>query len=307
MGNLLEVKLPNGTDIQYVIDGQNRRVGKKVNGTPVEGFLYLNQLNPVAELDGSGNVVERFVYGSRSNVPDYIVKDGNIYRVITDQLGSPRLIVNASTGVVAEQIDYDAWGNVTNDTNPGFQPFGFAGGLYDQDTKLVRFGARDYDPETGRWTSKDPILFACGETSLYGYVGNDPVNATDETGLWSVTVELYGGVGGGIVIGRDNATGQWFYGGRLGIGAGGGVSLDPMGKRPGVELMPCGGGTTAGTFIQASLTAGIFTYNPIQAAAGVDLRTGDQYKEGPAPAKTASFTKVGFEIGGSFGVEVIGH
>lgn len=38
-------------------------------------------------------------------------------------------------------------------------PFGFAGGLYDKDTGLVRFGARDYDSFLGRWTSKDPILF----------------------------------------------------------------------------------------------------------------------------------------------------
>ncbi|MBT9098538.1 hypothetical protein KFZ76_12595 [Methylovulum psychrotolerans] len=47
-----------------------------------------------------------------------------------------------------------AWGNITQDTNPGFQPFGYAGGLYDRHTKLVRFGARDYDAETGRWTGK---------------------------------------------------------------------------------------------------------------------------------------------------------
>jgi hypothetical protein len=32
---------------------------------------------------------------------------------------------------LAQRLDYDAWGNVTTDTNPGFQPFGFAGGLYD--------------------------------------------------------------------------------------------------------------------------------------------------------------------------------
>ncbi|MDH5679538.1 MAG: RHS repeat-associated core domain-containing protein, partial [Nitrospinota bacterium] len=46
---------------------------------------------------------------------------------------------------------------MVSDTNPGFQPFGFAGGLYDQHTKLTRFGARDYDAHAGRWTSKDPI------------------------------------------------------------------------------------------------------------------------------------------------------
>ncbi len=80
-------------------------------------------------------------------------------------------------------MDYDEFGNVINDTNPGFQPFGFAGGLYDQDTKLVRFGARDYDPTVGRWTAKDPISFAGGDTNLYGYVLNDPVNIVDPAGL----------------------------------------------------------------------------------------------------------------------------
>ena len=46
-----------------------------------------------------------------------------------------------------QRLDYDAFGQVLLDTNPGFQPFGFAGGLYDEQTKLVRFGARDYDGE----------------------------------------------------------------------------------------------------------------------------------------------------------------
>jgi RHS repeat-associated protein len=68
------------------------------------------------------------------------------------------------------------------DTNPGFQPFGFAGGLYDADTGLVRFGARDYDPEVGRWTAKDPLLFDGGDTNLYAYGVNDPVNNQDPRG-----------------------------------------------------------------------------------------------------------------------------
>jgi len=66
---------------------------------------------------------------------------------------------------------------VLSDTNPGFQPFGFAGDLYDRDTELERFGARDYDAGTGRWTAKDPIRFGGGDTNLYGYVLGDPVNS----------------------------------------------------------------------------------------------------------------------------------
>src|SRR4029078_9595510 len=77
------------------------------------------------------------------------------------------------------------WRQLRNDTNPGFQPFGFAGGLYDRDTGFVRFGARDYDSFTGRWTAKDPIRFRGGDTNLYGYVRNDPVNFFDPSGLMS--------------------------------------------------------------------------------------------------------------------------
>ncbi|GBC59933.1 hypothetical protein DENIS_0875 [Desulfonema ishimotonii] len=63
-------------------------------------------------------------------------------------------------------------------------PFGFAGGLYDEDTGLVRFGYRDYDPDTGRWTAKDPILFAGGDADLYGYCLGNPVNFVDPEGTF---------------------------------------------------------------------------------------------------------------------------
>jgi RHS repeat-associated protein len=183
LGNLRQASVPGVNDIEYVIDGRSRRVGKKLGATLVQGFLYQDGLRPIAELDGSGAVVSRFVYGSRFNVPDYMVKGSTTYRIVSDHLGSPRLIINTADGTIAQRIDYDEFGNITNDTNPGFQPIGFAGGLYDRDTKLTRFGARDYDAETGRWTSKDPIRFSGGDANLYGYVLNDPVNFVDPFGL----------------------------------------------------------------------------------------------------------------------------
>ncbi len=184
-GNLRNVST-TGMSIDYVVDGQHRRIGKKVNGTLVRGWLYAGN-RIVAELDGSGAVLSRFVYGSRAHVPDYIVAGGATYRVITDHLGSPRLFVNTQTGSIAQRLDYNEYGVVITDTNPGFQPFGFAGGLYDRDTRLVHFGARDYDPHVGRWTTRDPLGFSGGDTNLYVYTMNDPVNLIDPSGL------LFGG------------------------------------------------------------------------------------------------------------------
>ena len=183
LGNLLSVLSPNGTLIEYVVDGANRRVGKKVNGVLVQGWLYSSQLAPIAELDGAGNVVSVFVYGAKANIPDYVIKNGVSYRIISDHLGSPRLVVDSTSGTIIQKMDFDEFGIVVLDSNPGFIPFGFAGGLYDRDTGLVRFGARDYEAQSGRWTSKDPIRFQGGDTNLYGYVLGDTVNFVDGDGF----------------------------------------------------------------------------------------------------------------------------
>jgi RHS repeat-associated protein len=175
-GNLRHVGLPDGRSIDYVIDGENRRVAKKINGVLVRMWIYKNQLKPVAEFDGAGNLLARYI--------DWVtVKGSTSYRVLKDGLGTPRLVVNGTTGAVAQRLDFDEWGQVAADSSAGFQVFGFAGGIYDPDTGLVRFGARDYDPVVGRWTAKDPIRFAGGQAGLYVYVMNDPINNRDSGGL----------------------------------------------------------------------------------------------------------------------------
>ncbi|MBK8939519.1 MAG: RHS repeat-associated core domain-containing protein [Polyangiaceae bacterium] len=182
MGNLRGVGLPNGGLVEYLVDGRGRRVGKRVNGALVKGWLWRGQLQPVAELDGAGNVVARFVYAGGINVPALMMTPSATYRLVTDHLGSVRRVLDVATGAVVQELEYDSWGRVLLDTNPGLQPFGFAGGLYDPDTGLVRFGARDYDAETGRWTAKDPIRFDGGD-NLYAYVGNSPTHWKDPRGL----------------------------------------------------------------------------------------------------------------------------
>jgi YD repeat-containing protein len=144
LGNLVTVLLPSGDQIDYIIDGQNRRVGKKLNGNLVKRWVYSSGLLPIAELDSAGNVMAQFV-------GNMMYKNGNTYQLITDHLGSVRLVVDKNTGDIAQQMEYDEFGNVLSDLNPEFQPLGYAGGMYDNQTKLVRFGARDYDVwEDGR-------------------------------------------------------------------------------------------------------------------------------------------------------------
>jgi len=188
-GSLLRVDLPDGTVVEYIVDGTGRRVGKKVNGVLVQGPLYRSELQPVAELDGTGAVVGRFVYGTGVNVPEYVVRGANTYRIITDHLGSVRLVVNSSTGEVVQRMEYDSFGVVTRDeVAPGWRrvPFGFAGGLYDPETGLVRFGVRDYDAEVGRWT-------AVGASA--GVEGNLGV-LVEFSGILPTGISVYGTPGG---------------------------------------------------------------------------------------------------------------
>jgi RHS repeat-associated protein len=204
-GNLRGVVLPDGRHIEYEIDARNRRIGKRVDGVRQYGLLYQSNLAPVAQLDAHNAVLSTFIYTTRHQVPDYMVRDGKTYRFVVDHIGSLRMIVNVSTGAVAQQIEYDELGRVLSDSNPGFQPFGFAGGLYDAGTGLVRFGARDYDAVAGRWTAKDPILFEGGTTNLYEYVNGNPTNLVDPSGLdtYQCTAPLHALGGSGSRSGPD--------------------------------------------------------------------------------------------------------
>lgn len=181
LGNLRVVHLPGGKEIAYSIDGRNRRVAKSVNGSIVSRWVYQDDLHITAEVGSAGEVLTRFVYAT-GGPPLYMTRGGQIFRYVVDLTGSVRLVLNASTGEVVQRLSYDAFGDVVEDSNPGFQPFAFAGGLYDSDTRLSKFGARDYDPRVGRWTTKDAIGLA-GGLNLYEYAMGDPINNQDASGL----------------------------------------------------------------------------------------------------------------------------
>ncbi|MFN8586650.1 MAG: RHS repeat-associated core domain-containing protein [Candidatus Eisenbacteria bacterium] len=170
--------------VTFALDGQHRRVAAYRNGAFERGWLY-EGISVVAELSDSATLAHRFVYGTRDHVPDLMwdADSAIACRLVTDHLGSVRAVVRITDGAIMQRTDYDAWGEVTAESNPALQSLGFAGGLRERTTELVRFGARDYDASVGRWTSKDPAGFDGGAVGLMEYVGSSPATYNDPSGL----------------------------------------------------------------------------------------------------------------------------
>ena len=174
-----------------------RRVSRTQNGATAQ-YLYGNSADPfqVTAVRDAAGVLTAYYYDEAGHL--FAMRRGTTrFYVATDQVGTPRLVLNAN-GTVAKSLAYDAFGVPLADSAPAVElPFGFAGGLSDSVTGLVRFGLRDYDPAAGRWTARDPALFGGGQANLYDYVGGDPLSNRDPSGLICIGGSVYAGFGGG--------------------------------------------------------------------------------------------------------------
>ncbi|MGE4293990.1 MAG: RHS repeat-associated core domain-containing protein [Desulfovibrio sp.] len=189
---LLAVELPDGRVVEYGHDDQGLRNAKYVDGRLVERFRWHDRAHLAAwsHVDVAGGQWWAVAYGQDGRPVGLVAqsqgqgqRQGAKILLHTDQIGSVRMVEFPTDGMVKE-ILYDAFGNVVRDGNPYLRsPLGFAGGLHDWDTELVRFGWRDYDPDTGRFTAQDPIGAAGGDPDWYGYCLDDPVNGRDPEGL----------------------------------------------------------------------------------------------------------------------------
>ena len=216
-GRLREARLnpsqPTEIAVAYGLDPAGRRVravAKDAGGAVLDdrSWVYDGQLRVIAEVSVSGALQARYLYASSGHSPDLAVTfdpDSGVvtgsYLLVHDQVGSVVRTVDLATGVAVESVAYDPWGVAT--LAPGgtaVHPFGFAGGLWDRRTGLVRFGAREYDAGLGRWLARDPIGFG-GGWNHYGYAGGDPVGLVDPDGLNPVLA------GWGLVLAQGAATG----------------------------------------------------------------------------------------------------
>jgi RHS repeat-associated protein len=166
----------------FAHDEDGRRVAKYLNGELVEAYHWLDFVRLAAFYDGQHQY--EFAYREGERTP-YAMRrdDGAVAGLFHDQVGSLRVVADLDDNVIKEVL-YDPFGRIVEDTNPALRlPLGFAGGLHDRDLGFVRFGWRDYDVKTGRWTALDPLGDKGGDPDWYGYCLDDPVNGIDPAGL----------------------------------------------------------------------------------------------------------------------------
>eukprot|EP00118_Oscarella_pearsei_P008644 m.45749 g.45749 ORF g.45749 m.45749 type:complete len:2670 (+) comp33632_c0_seq3:67-8076(+) len=199
-GELTSVEyLSTGLTISsYIYDGLNRRVTKTTAVTrEVTKYLYGDLSNPQRITDVvTSTGVTHLHYDFTGHLFAFDRGSDRFY-VASDQIGTPWAVVDSS-GAIVKLLSYTSYGVVLTDSDASFDAvLGFAGGLHDRDSGLVHFMYRDYDPEIGRWTARDPSLYTSLQPNLYQYVFNDPVNFLDPLGLWCIGGSWYFIIGGG--------------------------------------------------------------------------------------------------------------
>lgn len=170
------------TELTY--DGQNRLAGIRelLNGVEVSHRLFVWKGGQIAEeRDINGIVNKRFF---AQGVQLATGTNAGSYYYTRDHLGSIRELTDSS-GNVRARYAYDPFGRRTKISGDLDADFGFAGMFWAAQASLWVTHFRAYDPNLGRWLSRDPIKN--GEMSqgpnLYAYVRNEPVGNRDPMGL----------------------------------------------------------------------------------------------------------------------------
>jgi len=238
---LVKVESP-GLIAQYKYDPFGRRIEKNVNGA-ITRYTY-DGPNILLEYDGENDIKSRYLHTLAIDDILSVEQGGKVYYYQKDGLGSVVALTDEA-GQVVQSYEYDSFGKIVNQTGSIRNPFTYTGREYDEETGLYFYRARYYDPNAGRFFTKDPIGFAAGDVNLYRYVYNNPVNKVDPLGLQAKKTGIWSGAGGsigGMLLSAGIFTGiykvtSWDTGkscwimtacGGLGGGLGGSLSAESM-------------------------------------------------------------------------------
>jgi RHS repeat-associated protein len=213
VGRMTEITA-GGATTTYGYDGFGNLASRTTGGATTE--LLLDPANGLTEIDGSGQVVARSVFGY--GLACRIDASGDVLFYGFDPVDSTRLLTD-DTGAVVATYDLTPWGELRAQTGSVDTPFRFAGrfGAFSDDHGLIKMGARWYDPALGRFIAIEPERFA-GGSNLYAYAANNPVRWADPTGF-GTTDHVANGLSVGTSLIPSGATVKGLPAGSLGSAA----------------------------------------------------------------------------------------
>ena len=195
-----------GNTAAYAYDAQGRRKTRTVNGTTTVSVTDADN-REVLEYDGAtGAVLRWYAYGLG---PNAVLNQMNVPAdtraiLLPDLLGSIIGSFDSTSGTLT-RFGYQPYGR----SAAAATPFGFTGQRFDQESGLYYYRARHYSTAWGRFLQPDPTGYGSG-ANLYGYVNNNPLNATDPTGLWIETAWDLLNIGLGVTSLVSNVqSGSW--------------------------------------------------------------------------------------------------
>jgi RHS repeat-associated protein len=190
-GSSIALKYTPGFDRIYKEStvGQTTTKSKYIVDPTGDLSLILLEVDP-DETDPNECVRKTYVYGNSQLLAQHDGYYGSdICFYLHDRLGSVRQVVDYS-GSVVNSYTYDAWGNVhtAETTETVDNPFRFAGYYWDDEISQYFCNARQYEPATYRFTSRDPVCGLYDEPVTlheYLYCVNNPTNKVDPGGASS--------------------------------------------------------------------------------------------------------------------------
>lgn len=205
LDRLIQLKTDHQYLIEYQYDCFNRRLSKLIKVFNVSEnewqthhqihFLY-DEDREIGEIDPEGNIQKLRILGQGmgAEIGAAIALEihGHVYAPICDHRGSITCLVDTETAEIVESYQYSAFGeeqiyNAKNEQvplSPSANPWRFSSKYREDETQLIFFGKRFYDPKNGRWLTPDPLR--ADSPNFYTYVNNNPLNHVDLYGLFSL-------------------------------------------------------------------------------------------------------------------------